>query len=329
MFCCSTTLGFRSPFEEFFDVKQYEFFVDTQTSYHNVLVITNGTYRPSTFQNKINAFNESRLSDLSKITLRALSEADQDNLIMTISKKDGDTLQKNGFYQRIREAKERGDPSYVYWPASHAEKKRARLLAGLHVEMNQPVDDGAEQKKTTKRPAKEEAVPKKQAKVSRPKIVTQRTYPPVLFSGVRFPPGRGLDNMDTDDDEDEVESSGGIGVAEPPVPQATVGKDPAAGGEQAVPVAGQDLPVVVPVGNVISVDAVFQDLEGLRAENKVLAREKELMRELLCEKDKAYAAVVETKDQAYAAVMEAKDELITAKNETIAVMTRVMEAGEV
>lgn len=121
---------------DFFDIKSVEGFTDTATGYKNVVIRTNSPLRPSSLKRLINAYNEGKTNEKLQIVLRAQSEVDDE--IMTLSRKSGESLPKNGFYHRILAAKERGDPTYVMWPGTTAEKKQARLQKALYMDKVPP-----------------------------------------------------------------------------------------------------------------------------------------------------------------------------------------------
>ena len=100
------------------NMKSFECFKDPSTSYVNAIVVTHGKHRPMGFKTKIEQINASRLSEESKFILRTQSEADDE--IMTLSRSDKiTTLKQHGFYQRIQDAKKRGDPTYHNVPLYH------------------------------------------------------------------------------------------------------------------------------------------------------------------------------------------------------------------
>jgi hypothetical protein len=94
-------------------VKTFECFVDPSDMYTNAVLVTNMQTRATTIQNTIESYNRQMLADSAKIILRRQSEADE--LIMTMSREDGEHIGNYGFYKRITAARDRNDPSYYIW----------------------------------------------------------------------------------------------------------------------------------------------------------------------------------------------------------------------
>ena len=113
-----------------------EGFVDSSDSYVNVMIITRGRYRITTFKQTIERYNASKLSDSSKVIIRAQSQFDDE--IMSLSRLEGAKRDKHGFYRRILEAKTQKNPSYFQWPSNDEQKKNRNLNKELHIDMIRP-----------------------------------------------------------------------------------------------------------------------------------------------------------------------------------------------
>ena len=98
-----------------------EGFVDSSDSYVNVMIITHGRYRITTFKQTIERYNANKLSDSSKVIIRAQSQFDDE--IMSLSRLEGAKRDKHGFYRRILEAKIQKNPSYFQWSSNDEQKK--------------------------------------------------------------------------------------------------------------------------------------------------------------------------------------------------------------
>ena len=106
-----------------------------QDSYVNAVVITNNRMRALAFKKAIETYNETRGVE-NKIILRAHSSVDDE--VMTLSRNDGETIRKSGFYARILAAKARGDSTYHIWPGNSAEIRKRNLNKELQIDMVQP-----------------------------------------------------------------------------------------------------------------------------------------------------------------------------------------------
>ena len=91
--------------------------------------------RPSEIKKSITDYNAARSKE-QMVILRAHSAVEDE--ILTLSRKDGETLAKSGFYARILAAKERGDPTYYIWPGNSAEVRKRNLNKELQIDMVQP-----------------------------------------------------------------------------------------------------------------------------------------------------------------------------------------------
>lgn len=111
---------------DFLDIKSMEGFTDLSTSHRNVVIRVNSPIRPSSLRRLVELFNMGKPNEESQVVLRGE--------ITTLSRNDGETLQRSEFYRRIREAEERHDPTYFKWPRTLAERKQARVQKALHVE---------------------------------------------------------------------------------------------------------------------------------------------------------------------------------------------------
>lgn len=119
------------------DIKSFEGFKDRSTSYVNAVMQINGRMRVSALKNKIDQFNRSRASEADRFILRQQSQFDEE--IMTINHSDSvKTLKKHGFYLRIKDAKECGDPTYFMWPSTSDEIRERDLIKELHIDMVKP-----------------------------------------------------------------------------------------------------------------------------------------------------------------------------------------------
>ena len=128
------------------NMKSFECFKDQSTSYINAVVVTNGKYRPSNFRDKFELINKSRTSEENKFILRKQSEVDDE--IMTLERLDKiGSLKQHGFYQRVQDAKNHGDPSYYKWPNTEEQIRERDLIKELHIDMAKP--SGKNQKKTS------------------------------------------------------------------------------------------------------------------------------------------------------------------------------------
>ena len=128
------------------NMKSFECFKDQSTSYVNAVIVTNCKYRPLGFKAKIEQVNQSRGSEDGKFILRKQSEFDDE--IMTLSRSDGImSLKQHGFYQRIQDAKNHGDPTYYKWPNTEEQIRERDLIKELHIDMVKP--SGKNQKKTS------------------------------------------------------------------------------------------------------------------------------------------------------------------------------------
>ena len=126
-------------------MKSFECFKDQRTSYVNAIITTHHRKRTVGIKSSIEQINASRDSDQNKIILRKQSEFDDE--IMTVSRSDGVSSKKHGFYIRIQDAKERGDPTYFCWPRTSVEFRERDLIKELHIDMVKP--SGKTQKKTS------------------------------------------------------------------------------------------------------------------------------------------------------------------------------------
>ena len=127
--------GFDEDFKKTLGIKRYESFVDVMDSYVNAVITTHVPMRPLSVKRIIEGYNEARPKD-KQIILRAHSAVEDE--IMTLSRKEGETLKKSCFYRRIIAAKERNDPSYRIWPGNSEEVKNRNLNKELHIDMVQP-----------------------------------------------------------------------------------------------------------------------------------------------------------------------------------------------
>ena len=134
--------GFDDNLKDMIGMKRFESFIDPQSSYVNAAVFTTKRIRSSALKNKIDTYNETKLSDENKIILRAQSAFDDE--IMTMSQKDGETLKRSGFYKRILEAKARGDPTYRCWTSASEQAKSAPAKSGKAPAAPEPPSESSE-----------------------------------------------------------------------------------------------------------------------------------------------------------------------------------------
>ena len=91
--------------------------------------------RASAFKKTVETYNETRGVE-NKIILRAHSSVEDE--VITLSRNDGETIRKSGFYARILAAKARGDSTYHIWPGNSVEIRKRNLNKELQIDMVQP-----------------------------------------------------------------------------------------------------------------------------------------------------------------------------------------------
>ena len=131
------------------NMKSFECFKDPSTSYMNAVMITNTRHRPGAMKELIEKINSSRGSDDEKFVLRKQSQFEDE--IMALERSDGiRSLKQHGFFQRIQDAKKRGDPTYDVWPNTDEERIERNTIKELHIDMVKP--SGKTQRKSGEKP---------------------------------------------------------------------------------------------------------------------------------------------------------------------------------
>ena len=314
---------FNEDFTEFVGIKKYECFRDSRDSYMNVIIFTFRQIRPTSLKATIDHYNESKLSDKSKIIVRRQSEFDDE--IMTLSRNDG--WKSNGFYLRILAAKECQDPSYHCWTYNPEDLKKVKLHKQLHIDMAKPFDSSPGR---AKRPAgllletesegdeppvgdggaPGDSVAKPKGRV---KLLARRLQPG--DKGYRSLESRMLDCAVT------LATRMPVPQGSPPLAAARAVEAQRIPEFSLVPPAdGQAAFSLAPVAPVVPVAPVAQDhqelmakIYGLEKDNAVLAKTEEMLTLVVESKNeciKQAVGRVDAKDQHIRDLMEAKDKLI-------------------
>ena len=131
------------------NMKSFECFKDPSTSYMNAVMITNTRHRPGAMKELIEKINSSRGSEDEKFVLRKQSQFEDE--IMALDRSDGiRSLKQHGFYQRIQDAKNRGDSTYYKWPNTDEECIERNNIKELHIDMVKP--SGKTRRKSGEKP---------------------------------------------------------------------------------------------------------------------------------------------------------------------------------
>ena len=134
----SVPSGFPDALYASLGVRRYESYIAAgePTPYVSAAVFTHQRMRASIFKQAIEDYNERRAMEEEALTLRA--QEGEGTEVLTLSRRDGQTLKNNEFYQRIQEAKKRGDPTYHLWPSNPEETRKRNLNKRLHIDMVRP-----------------------------------------------------------------------------------------------------------------------------------------------------------------------------------------------
>jgi hypothetical protein len=116
---------------DFLDIKKIDGCIDSRLTYHKVVIATQREIRASALKRKIECLNNTKLSESNKIILRSQSE--YDDLIMTFSRKEGESIHNSGFYKSILE-----DPTHYSWTRDAEAIKKVKLDKQLHIDMAKP-----------------------------------------------------------------------------------------------------------------------------------------------------------------------------------------------
>ena len=306
------------------DIKHFECFKDPSTSYVNAVIITNGRYRVSSFQAKLEQINASRLSENNKFILRKQSEVDDE--IMVLERSDGiTTLKKHFLYKRIQDAKNREDPTYYKWPNTDEEYIERKTIKELHIDMVKP--SGKAQRKSGEKPETKTATYSFDSDDDEGAAGAAGGVEASPATPVRPRSQLGLRKKRMayriyEDDEDDVgvaegEGSGSAQAAAPALPAAAAEPVAAPAAPVAAPVAPAAEPAPVPVPRPVAPAqlpfAVYQI-----ACNAIEARMKdkdEMHAEIMKVKHEMYAEIIKTKDEKHSELMKAQEEISKLKEE--------------
>ena len=312
-------------------MKSFECFKDQRTSYVNAIITTHHRKRTVGIKSSIEQINASRDSDQNKIILRKQSEFDDE--IMTVSRSDGVSSKKHGFYIRIQDAKERGDPTYFCWPRTSVEFRERDLIKELHIDMVKP--SGKTQKKTS---AYSFDSDNDEGAAGAAGGVEASPETPVRSRSQLGLRKKRMAYRLNEDDEDYAGAAEGGGsalsaavaepvpasappVAAPALPAALAEPVPApappaaepAPGPAPRPAAPAQLPFAVYQIACNAIEARMKDKDEMHAE--IMKVKHEMYAEIIKTKDEMCAEIVKAKDEKHSELMKAQEEISKLKEE--------------